>query len=798
MPNMILRLLSLSPLLLLWACALSHAGVSDLATPSDATGALRLWYKAPAVRWQEALPVGNGRLGAMIFGGVTDERLQLNEDTLWAGGPYDPTRPGAKEAIAQARALLFAGKEREAVKLINDKGMSNPKKQLPYQTLGDLKLTFAPLSGNPADYQRSLDLDTAVASTTYSVDGVMYRRDVFSSAPDDVIVIHLTASKPASISFKAALTSPQRMVKVRVEDGVLVLQGISGNAQGIEGKVRFEARLRATTKGGSLTTNADALEVKAADEVTLLLSAATSYVNWQDVSGDPAAKASKPLLAAASMPYELLRSRHIADYRKLFARVSLDLPIGPNSPLPTDERVARFAEGKDPQLAALFFQFGRYLLISSSRPGGQPATLQGLWNDSLSPPWESKYTININTEMNYWPAETTNLSECHEPLFQMIKELSVSGVRSAQGFWGARGWMAHHNTDGWRATGPIDWAPTGMWPMGGAWLCTHLWEHYQFTGDRTFLANAYPLMKGACLFFLDTLVEHPVYHWLVTCPSYSPENGPLTAGPAMDNQILRDLFQQTAEAARLLDIEPEFRAQLLATRAKLAPDHIGKYGQLQEWLEDRDNPGDKNRHVSQLYALFPSNQISQKTPELFKAARKSLEFRGDAGTGWSLGWKINFWARLLDGDHAFLILGNLLSAPGSHGKTFDSGGGVFPNLFDAHDAEKFQIDGNFGATSGIAEMLLQSQNGEIVLLPALPSAWPRGSVTGLRARGGFELDIAWAQGKLTSAVVRSVGGTAGQLRYGSKAIPLHLAPGKSVRLNADLSSIDRMGVGGSG
>ena len=470
-----------------------------------------------------------------------------------------------------------------------------------------------------------------------------YLREVFASAPDDVLAIRLSASKPGSISCTAALSSPQRAVKTQAGQDVLSLTGLTGNAEGIDGKVRFNARLLALPEGGAVTAAGDTLEIHAANAVTLLLAAGTNYVDWQTLSGDPVAKASRPLEAAARLPFDQLRARHVADYRQLFARVTLNLPAGENSALPTDQRVQDFSTGQDPQLAALFFQFGRYLLISSSRPGTQPANLQGIWNDSLTPSWQSKYTININTEMNYWPAETTNLSECAQPLFEMIKELSVSGTRSAQGFWGAHGWMAHHNTDGWRATGPVDYAPTGVWPMGGAWLCTHLWEHYQFTGDRQFLAGAYPLLKGASVFFLDTLVEHPKYHWLVTCPSYSPENGPLCAGPSMDNEILRDLFAQTAESARLLGTDEAFRQQILTARARLAPAQIGKYGQLQEWLEDRDNPGDKNRHVSHLYALFPSAQITAQTPDLFQAARKSLEFRGDAGTGWSLAWKVNFW-----------------------------------------------------------------------------------------------------------------------------------------------------------
>jgi len=496
------------------------------------------------------------------------------------------------------------------------------------------------------------------------------------------------------------------------------------------------------------------------------------------------ARAKEPLEKAASLSYEDILNAHIADYQKLFNRVTFTLPLGPDSSLPTDQRLLNFDNGKDPQLAALFFQFGRYLLISCSRPGGQAATLQGLWNDSLTPPWESKYTININTEMNYWPAEPDNLSECAEPLFNLISDISQSGARTAKSMYGARGWVAHHNTDIWRATGPIDFAPTGMWPMGGAWLCTHLWEHYEFTGDKDFLKKAYPIMKGSCEFFFDTLVEHPKYHYLVTCPSYSPENGTQTAGPTMDNEILRDLFSETAEAAKILGLDQSFQDQAIATMNRLPPLKVGKGGQLQEWIEDLDSPDDHNRHVSHLYGLYPSSQINAKTPEFFKAARQSLLWRGDAGTGWSLAWKINFWARLLDGDHAFLILSNQLSLPGSHGQSFDTGGGTFPNLFDAHPP--FQIDGNFGAVSGMTEMLLQSHTGQIDLLPALPSAWPEGQITGLRARGGFEISETWKAGKLTLATIKSINGTHAKVHYDSKTVDLKLAPGESVNLDAEL------------
>ena len=747
-------------------------------------GTLNLWYQKPANAWVEALPVGNGRLGAMDFGGIDKEHLQLNEGTLWAGSPYDQDNTNAINVIPQARKLIFDGRPADAINLINAGAMSVPVKQMPYQTLGDLNLTFPVTDGKITDYQRSLDLSTAIATTTFKMGGVTYTREVFSSAPAQTIVVHLSADKPGSISFNAKLSSPQQNVVVCADGNALTVTGRSGDFQGITGQVIFHSRLIAKNEGGTVTATDDSLKVDGADSVTLLLSAATSYTSWNDVTGDPVARAKEPLEKAASLSYEDILNAHIADYQKLFNRVTFTLPLGPDSSLPTDQRLLNFDNGKDPQLAALFFQFGRYLLISCSRPGGQAATLQGLWNDSLTPPWESKYTININTEMNYWPAEPDNLSECAEPLFNLISDISQSGARTAKSMYGARGWVAHHNTDIWRATGPIDFAPTGMWPMGGAWLCTHLWEHYEFTGDKDFLKKAYPIMKGSCEFFFDTLVEHPKYHYLVTCPSYSPENGTQTAGPTMDNEILRDLFSETAEAAKILGLDQSFQDQAIATMNRLPPLKVGKGGQLQEWIEDLDSPDDHNRHVSHLYGLYPSSQINAKTPEFFKAARQSLLWRGDAGTGWSLAWKINFWARLLDGDHAFLILSNQLSLPGSHGQSFDTGGGTFPNLFDAHPP--FQIDGNFGAVSGMTEMLLQSHTGQIDLLPALPSAWPEGQITGLRARGGFEISETWKAGKLTLATIKSINGTHAKVHYDSKTVDLKLAPGESVNLDAEL------------
>jgi alpha-L-fucosidase 2 len=747
------------------------------------SSALSLWYRVPAAdhppnttnatapganaEWVRALPVGNGRLGAMVFGGVEYERLQLNEDTLWAGGPYNPVNPEARAALPEVRQLLAAAQYRDAATLVRQKVMAKPLAQMPYQTLGDLYLRFA-VTDVAENYRRNLDVADAVAHVSYSSHGVTFTREVFASSPDQVIVVHLSASRPGQISFEARMQTPQRATVQATPDGDLVMRGMNGDGNGatadgkpIPGALRFEARVRILPTGGIRSVTNDAVIVRNADAVTLLIAAATSYRSYSDVSGDPAALVASTLGRASRKRIDVLRTDHVRDYRQLFDRVHLDLGQSSASTLPTDERIRAFATGNDPALAVLYLQYARYLLISSSRPGTQPANLQGIWNDSMNPPWGSKYTININTEMNYWPAMPLNLAETMDPLTRMVEDLAVTGARTAREMYGANGWVAHHNTDLWRASAPIDGPQWGMWPTGGAWLAVALWDRYEYSGDRGYLQKIYPLLKGAAQFFMDTLVEDPSHRWLVTSPSLSPENPhpfgtSLTMGPAMDQQILRELFSAVTRASEVLDVDRNQRAQWTATRARLAPLQVGSAGQLQEWLEDWDMraPEMNHRHVSHLFGLFPGHDIDiRRTPELARAAKRSLEIRGDQATGWATAWRINLWARLGEGNHAYEILKFLLGPERT-----------YPNMFDAHPP--FQIDGNFGGASGIAEMLVQCDDNEIRLLPALPSAWPAGRLTGLRARGGFEIDLSWKDGSVDRVSVRSLLGRPLRLRRG--------------------------------
>ncbi|WP_337190889.1 glycoside hydrolase family 95 protein [Qipengyuania algicida] len=738
----------------------------------------RLWYCQPAAKWTEALPVGNGRIGAMVFGRTSAERLQLNEDTLWAGGPYNPVNPAAHDALPQVRRLVFAGLYAEAQKLADEKLMAVPLGQMPYQNFGDLLLTVPDAQpGAPGDYERDLDLDGAIATTRFTLNGVAYRREVIASPLHQVIALRITAGRRGAIDLDIALRPAQPGVTT-AQDDTIAFDGTNLPHEDILAALRVAGLVRVLPQGGTMSPRDGMLALRGANSVTILLAMATSHRDYQDVGGDPARKVRDWIAAASSVGFEQLHNQAANEHRRLYRRVALDLDAGPGAGLPTDQRILANQQADDPGLAALYFNYGRYLLICSSRPGSQPANLQGIWNDSNDPPWQSKYTININTEMNYWPAEITALPECVEPLVDMVRELAVSGERTAREMYGARGWVAHHNTDLWRASAPIDGSRWGLWPTGGAWLCTVLWRHWDYGRDQAYLQSIYPVMRGAALFFVDTLQTDPRTGFLVTNPSLSPENAhhgdlSICAGPAMDEEILRDLFDQTASAADILGIDRAFARQLRETRARLAPNTIGAEGQLQEWQEDWDAqaPDPHHRHVSHLYALFPSHQINlDQTPELARAARKSLEMRGDESTGWATAWRANLWAELREGDHAHRIL-RFLFGPER----------TYPNMFDAHPP--FQIDGNFGGTATIANMLVQGRDDQILLLPALPSAWPNGSARGLRLPGTCTIDLSWYDGALTHMHLTSAIGGRKRLRWQGRTIEITLEPGVAISIS---------------
>ncbi|MBV6428918.1 MAG: hypothetical protein KIPDCIKN_03455 [Haliscomenobacter sp.] len=752
---------------------------------------LKLWYNQPAgMVWENALPIGNGRLGAMVYGNVAQETIQLNEHTVWSGGPNRNDNPAALASLPEIRKLIFEGKQKEAEKLANQTIITKTSHGQMFQPVGSLHLSF---EGHEtfSNYYRELDIERALTRTSYDVGGVTYTRETLASFPDRVIAMRLTASQPGRLSFSAHYTSPQRQKRIAVTPAKdLILSGVTSDHESVKGMVEFMGITRIKLEGGSMTSSDTSLTVTGATSATLFISMATNFNNYQDVSADEEKRAADYLNKAFSKPYPEILSGHIAAYQHYFNRVKLDLGTTPAAALPTDKRLENFRNTNDPHLVALYFQYGRYLLISSSQPGGQPANLQGIWNSRINPPWDSKYTININAEMNYWPAEKTNLAELHEPLLELVRELSLTGQETARVMYGARGWMAHHNTDIWRITGAVDGARWGVWLAGGAWLSQHLWEHYLYNGDQAFLASVYPVLKGAALFYADFLVEHPQYQWLVVNPGNSPENAPaahdgsaLDAGTTMDNQIVFDVFSTAIQASSILKRDAAFADTLKQLRSRLAPMHIGQHNQLQEWLDDVDDPNDHHRHISHLYGLFPSNQISAyATPALFAASRNTLLQRGDVSTGWSMGWKVNWWAKLQDGNHAFQLIQNQLTPLGVN----PGGGGTYNNLFDAHPP--FQIDGNFGCTSGIAEMLMQSSDGAMHLLPALPDVWPAGSVTGLRARGGFEiLEMQWKDARLVKLVVKSTLGGNLRLRVPNeiqknKGARLHVAAGKNPNL----------------
>jgi len=766
---------------------------------SDNNPSLSLWYDEPASVWTEALPVGNGRLGAMVYGGKENETIQFNEDTLWSGQPHDYAHEGAHEYLGQLRRLLWEGRQDEAHELGDEHFMSQPFRQTAYLPFGNILLNF-PGHESASDYQRRLDIEEALSTVSYKVEGVQFKREVFASRPGQTLAIRLEASGKGNLTFTAGLDSPHSKYHVSVDGDHIILKGKANNYhQGRdrngypypESRLTFEARLKVEQEGGKYNKKESSIEVVGAKRAILYLVAATSFVSYNDISGNPQKRCRNYLANLEGRSYEKLKAEHIKDFKSLFNRVTLDLGSSEITKRPTDERLVSFTKDEDPAMVTLLFQYGRYLLISSSRPESQPANLQGIWNDKMEPPWGSKYTLNINAEMNYWPAEVTNLSECAAPLISMVDDLSETGQNVAKEHYDLSGWVVHHNTDIWRGAAPINGANHGIWVTGGAWLSQHLWWRYQYTGNKEFLRNrAYPILKEASRFFTDYLVPYPENpEWLVSGPSNSPEIGGLVMGPTMDHQIIRNLFSNTIEAAEILGIDEDFAAELKEKHDRIAPNQIGRLGQLQEWLEDVDDPDEQHRHVSHLWGLHPGNEIHPlTTPKLADASKVTLSHRGDGGTGWARAWKINFWARLLDGDHAFLLLKNLMEPSRSQETDYQDSGGLYFNLFDAHPP--FQIDGNFGATSGIIEMLLQShlrdENGDFYqdLLPALPSRLSSGKISGIKGRGGFEISLNWEDGQLISAKVKSLRGNKLNLRYNGQTVSKETTTGGTYTFEA--------------
>jgi len=753
-------------------CAVLPTGAKAQDDP-DIWSTYRLWYEAPAPAWDEALPIGNGRLGAMIFGDTARERIQFNEETLWSGGPYDPTVDGASWALPEIQRLLFEGDFARAHDLFGRSMMGVPYEQMKYQPTGDLWIEF-PGHEQVEDYRRVLDLDRAIVTVSYRVGDVTYKREIFSTAVDQVIVVRITADRPGAVSFSARLHGVRNPAHSNYGTDYFRMQGLPPNSLqitgkssdylGIEGRVRYEARLVAQSEGGSVNVDYRTLRVEGADSATLLIAAATNFNSYRDVTGNPSTRVDEVLRAVQERDYDDLRNAHIKEHRNWFRRLSIDLGSDEAYDLPTDERIARLSDGADPQLAALYYQFGRYLLIASSRPGTQAANLQGIWNEDSNPSWDSKYTVNINLPMNYWPAEVGNLGELVEPLERFLNDVSETGRSVAQEHWGADGWVLHQNSDIWRATAPMDGPSWGAWPMGGVWLSTHLAEKYRFEGDDAFLERVYPILRGAVHFISDILVEHPSLGWLVTAPSNSPENFPawqgndrffdeisglflkartMAVGPTMDMQLIRQIYDDFIEISEKLDRDEELRSLVTEQQKLLAPNQIGKHGQLQEWIEDFDEVEPKHRHLSHLWGVYPGNEITPlKTPDLAEAAAVSIRRRGTGGCGWSYGWKIALWARLYEAApalHEFkaLLLDSSLS-----------------NLF-SKCSRVLQVDGNFGATAGIAEMLLQSHEAALHFIPTLPDEWSSGRIQGMRARGGFEVGFAWENGALENATVIS-------------------------------------------